>query len=75
MISARIEEIGGINIPATLAVEVDEDGCWAITKEFISGKTLKQLMDENPDKLDEYLNQMVDLQLTIHSKTLSLIHI
>lgn len=74
VISARIEEIGGINIPATLAVEVDEDGCWAITKEFISGKTLQQLMDENPDKLDEYLNQMVDLQLTIHSKTCPLLN-
>lgn len=74
VISARIEEIGDINIPATLAVEVDADGCWAITKDFIEGKTLKQLMDENPDKLDEYLNQMVDLQLTIHSKTCPLLN-
>ena len=41
---------------------------------MISGKTLKQLMDENPDKLDEYLNQMVDLQLTIHSKTCPLLN-
>ena len=73
LVSARIEEIGGINIPATLKVEVD-DGCWAIYKEFINGKTLKQLMDENPDKLDEYLNQMVDLQLTIHSKTCPLLN-
>ena len=31
-------------------------------------------MDENPDKLDEYLNQMVDLQLTIHSKTCPLLN-
>ena len=74
LISARIEEIGGINIPATLAVEVDSDGCWAIYKEYISGKTLKQLMDENPDKRDEYLNQMVDLQLTIHSRTCLLLN-
>ena len=74
LVSARIEEIGGINIPATLKVEVDDDGCWAIYKEFINGKTLKQLMDENPDKLDEYLNQMVDLQLTIHSKTCPLLN-
>lgn len=74
LISARIEEIGGINIPATLAVEVDSDGCWAIYKEFIDGKTLQQLMDENPDKLDEYLNQMVDLQLSIHSKTCPLLN-
>ena len=74
LVSARIEEIGGINIPATQAVSVDEDGCWSITKEFIDGKTLKQLMDENPDKLDEYMEQMVDLQLTIHSKTCPLLN-
>ena len=74
LISARIEELGDINIPATLAVEVDKDGCWAIYKEFVDGKTMQQLMDENPDKLDEYLNQMVDLQLTIHSKTCPLLN-
>ena len=74
LISARIEEIGGINIPTTLAVSVDEDGCWSITKDFIDGKTLKQLMDENPDKLDEYMEQMVDLQLTIHSKVCPLLN-
>lgn len=74
LVSARIEAIGGIHIPATLSVEVDEDGCWAITKEFISGKTLKQLMEENPGKMDEYLEQMVDLQLSIHSKTCPLLH-
>jgi hypothetical protein len=26
------------------------DGKWAIRSEYIPGKTLKQLMDENPDK-------------------------
>ena len=31
-------------------------------------------MDENPDKLDEYMEQMVDLQLTIHSKTCPLLN-
>lgn len=74
LISARIEAIGGINIPSTLAVSVDEDGCWSITKDFVEGKTLKQLMDENPDKLDEYLEKMVDLQLTIHAKTCPLLN-
>ena len=68
LVSARIEEIGGINIPATLKVEVDDDGCWAIYKEFINGKTLKQLMDENPDKLEEYMEKFVDLQLSMHEK-------
>lgn len=74
LISARIEELGEIHIPATLAVSVDDDGCWSITKDFIDGKTLQQLMDENPDKLDEYMNQMVDLQLMIHSKNCPLLN-
>ena len=74
LISARIEELGGINIPATLAVSVEEDGCWSITKDFIEGKTLKQLMVENPDKMDEYLDQMADLQLMIHSRTCPLLN-
>ena len=69
LISARIEEIGGIHTPITLAVTLDENGCWAITKEYIEGKTLEQLIKENPDKMEEYVEQMVDLQLTIHSKT------
>ena len=69
LISARIEEIGEILTPITLAVTMDEDGCWSITKEYIEGKTLEALMRENPDKLDEYMEQMVNLQLMIHSKT------
>lgn len=74
LISARIEELGGINIPATLAVSVEEDGCWAISKEYISGKTLQQLMQENPDKMEEYLEKMVDLQLMIHAKECPLLN-
>ena len=31
-------------------------------------------MKENPDKRDEYLNQMVELQLMIHSKTCPLLN-
>lgn len=74
LISARVEEVGGINIPSIREVSVDSDGCWSITKDFIDGKTLKQLMMEHPDKLDEYMNQMVDLQLLIHSKNCPLLN-
>ena len=35
---------------------------------------LRQLMDENPDKLDEYMSQMVDLQLLIHSQACPLLN-
>ncbi|MDO5296943.1 MAG: phosphotransferase [bacterium] len=64
---ARIEEIG-LNIPKVLAVTMVE-GKWAIISEFIKGKTLAQLMQEHPEKKDEYLNLFVDLQMEVHSKT------
>lgn len=64
---ARIEETG-LNIPKILEVTMT-DGKWTIVSEYIKGKTLAQLMAENPDKKDEYLNLFVDLQLTMHSKT------
>ena len=44
------------------------DGKWAIRTEYVPGKTLQQLIDENPDKKDEYLETLVDLQMLVHSK-------
>ena len=64
---ARIEETG-LNIPKILEVTVI-DGKWAIVSDYIKGKTLSQLMSEEPDKKDEYLGRFVDLQLEMHSKT------
>lgn len=63
---ARAEEIG-LNIPAIKAVSII-DGKWAITLEYIEGKTLQQIMDEDPENIDKYLEQFVDLQLEVHSK-------
>lgn len=63
---SRVEETG-LHIPKLLEV-MKIDGKWAIRTEYIPGKTLQQLMDENPDKLDEYLEIMVDLQMLVHSK-------
>ena len=64
---ARIEGTG-LNIPKVLEVTMVE-GKWAIVSEFIKGKTLAQLMEEEPEKKDEYLAFLVDLQLEMHSKT------
>ena len=64
---ARIEGTG-LNIPKILEVTIIE-GKWAIVSEFIKGKTLAQLMEEDPEKKDEYLALLVDLQLEMHSKT------
>lgn len=69
---ARIEETG-LNIPKVLEV-ITIDGKWAIVSEFIEGVTLAELMEKNPDKLDEYLNVLVDVQLEIQSKTCPLLN-
>lgn len=69
---ARIEETG-LNIPKILEVTM-VDGKWAIVSEFINGTTLAQLMEENQDKADEYLELLVDLQLEVHSKTSPLLN-
>ncbi len=60
---ARVEDIG-INVPKVLEVKTI-DGKWAIVSEFIQGKTLAQLMQENPDKKDDYLEMFVDLQMKV----------
>ena len=64
---ARIEETG-LNIPAIEEVSM-VDGKWAIVSEYIKGKTLAQLMQENPEKKDEYLELLVDIQLDMHRHT------
>ncbi len=63
---ARVEETG-LNIPKIKEVTMI-DGKWAIISEFIPGKTLARLMEEEPDKKDEYLALLVDIQLAVQSK-------
>lgn len=69
---ARVEETG-LPIPSIKAVSII-DGKWAITLDYIEGKTLKQIMEENPDDTDRYLEQFVDLQLEIQSKRAPLLN-
>jgi len=69
---ARIEETG-LNVPKLLEVSV-VDGKWVIRLEYIPGKTLAQLMEENPDKIDEYLDLFVDIQKEIFSKKAPLLN-
>ena len=69
---ARIEETG-LNIPKIHGVTTI-DGKWAIVSDYIEGKTLADLMAEDEDKTDEYLNMLVDIQLEIHSKTCPLLN-
>ncbi|MBP0979509.1 MAG: phosphotransferase [Oscillospiraceae bacterium] len=64
---ARIEETG-LKIPKIKSVTT-VDGKWAIVSEYIKGKTLSQLIKENPEKFDEYLELFVNLQIEVHSST------
>ena len=69
---ARIEETG-LNIPKVLEVTMI-DGKWAIVSEYIKGKTLQQLMDEDAEKKNEYIEMLVDIQLGIHGKECALLN-
>ncbi len=64
---SRVEDTG-LNIPKVIEVTTI-DGKWAIVSEYIKGKTLARLMEEHPEKKDEYIELLVDLQLVMHQKT------
>ena len=66
-------EVLNEHIPKILEV-CTVDGRWAIVSEFIEGKTLAQLMQENPEKKSEYIELLVELQLTVHSKVCPLLN-
>ncbi len=61
---ARVEETG-LPIPKLIEVKKIEDK-WAIVLEYVEGKTIAQLIEENPEKEDEYLKKFVEVQLSIH---------
>ncbi|MCQ2481384.1 MAG: phosphotransferase [Clostridia bacterium] len=64
---ARVEETG-LNVPKIIGVTTI-DGKWAIISEYIKGKTLAQLMEEDPDNKEKYIEMLVDLQIEVQSKT------
>ena len=68
---SRVENIG-LNVPKIYEVTMI-DGKWSIVSEYIEGKTLAQLIEENPDKLEEYLEKLVKVQMDIHAKRVPLL--
>jgi len=63
---ARAEETQ-LNVPKILEV-TKIDGLWAIVLEFIEGKTLTAMINENPEKINEYIEYLVDLQMKVHTQ-------
>ena len=61
---SRVEEGTELKVPKLIEVSKVENR-WALISEHIEGKTLAELMEENPEKMDEYLNLFVDIQLEV----------
>jgi aminoglycoside phosphotransferase (APT) family kinase protein len=62
---AIVEETG-FKVPALREV-TKIDGKWAIICEFIEGKTLWTLIEEDPANADKYFDRFIELQLKMHS--------
>lgn len=63
-VTARVEALG-ISVPTIEEVSF-KDGQWVFKSNLINGKTLFELMEENPEKVDEYLDLLVSVQTNIH---------
>ncbi|MDD6800745.1 MAG: phosphotransferase [Firmicutes bacterium] len=66
-LNQALVEKTGLNIPKITEVTTI-NGKWAIVSEYIKGKTLERLICENPKKKDEYIENLVDIQMEINSK-------
>lgn len=67
LITARIEETG-LEIPKVKGVS-QIDGKWAIEIEFKEGKTLEEMMESDKKNMEKYMEDFVDLQMQVHSKS------
>jgi len=65
-IQVCVEE-SGVPVPHVTRVFQNEEGGWALEMEHVEGKTMRQLIEENPDKTDEYLERFVEIQLEVGS--------
>lgn len=70
---ARVEETG-LPIPRVHGVTVNEEGKWAIISDYIEGETLAEKMAKDPESLEKYMKQFVEIQLEIHDKTAPLLN-
>ncbi len=62
----RVEETG-LFIPKVHELKRLDDGRLAIVMDYVEGKSLAKIMEEQPDKYDELLDRFIDIQLGMHS--------
>lgn len=70
---ARVEEGTTLNVPKLLEV-TRIDGRLGLVSEHIEGTPLNKLMEEHPEKEEEYLNLFVDTQIKILSNSVPLLN-
>ena len=61
-------EDSGLNIPHLHEVTTTENGDWAIVSDYIQGKTFAQLMQQTPERKEEFLTAFCDLHLSVLSR-------
>lgn len=67
LVQARVEETG-LPVPKINQI-VKTDGVWTLSMDHIEGQTMQEIMEADPANMEKYIEQMVDIQLDIHSKT------
>ncbi len=70
---ARVEEGTNLNIPKLEEV-TKIYGRWALVSEYIDGISLEEIMNQNPEGEDGYLDLFVNIQLEILSKHVPLLN-
>ena len=63
---AVIEELG-MNVPAFLEIRL-VDGKLVTVSQYVEGRTLDEIMEEDKENFDRYLDMFVSLQVEFHSK-------
>lgn len=70
--TARVED-AGLDIPKVKGV-TQIDGKWAVEIELKVGKTLEEMMQGDEGNIEKYMEDFVDLQINVHSKTSPLLN-
>lgn len=61
-----------IDMPKVREVKL-EDGKWVLVRDYIKGKTMTELIKEQPDKAEMYMEKLVDIQLEYQAQSMPLL--
>ena len=70
---ARVEEGTDLKIPKLREI-TKIDNRWALISDYIEGSSLEELMNNNLEKIDEYLEMFINIQLEVLSKHVPLLN-